>query len=165
MCSVRTTQWGGGGEEEEGYKMISWDAEFPRRDRHGKDNEFSLNFVHLRCLQDIHANAAWKWRGGCNLGRRARQKYYIGSDLRIWRKDSLQRGRGELQNFSEVKGEYVEGGWERTIWNPGGEPPGMCCGAKEEEFSPPGAVTSVQSQQKPLRIRSVADFDLGELVP
>lgn len=150
MCSVRTTQWGGGGEEEEGYKMISWDAEFPRRDRHGKDNEFSLNFVHLRCLQDIHANAAWKWRGGCNLGRRARQKYYIGSDLRIWRKDPLQRGRGELQNFSEVKGENVEGGWERTIWNLGGNHQGCAVGPRKRSSAHQERSLASRANKSPL---------------
>lgn len=100
---VRTTEWGGQGEDKEGYKMISWD-ENSQGETGVKDNEFSLSLFVWDAWQDTHANAARKWRGGYNLGRTARQKYYIGSYLRIWRKDPLQRGRGEVQNH--VWGSY-----------------------------------------------------------
>lgn len=48
----------GEGEAEEGSNVSPREAEFPRRNSSGKDKELSVNYVSVRCLQDIHANGS-----------------------------------------------------------------------------------------------------------
>lgn len=90
------------------------------------------------------------WKLSQNMKERSSAKGpWRGTEFHVWGKL-----RGKMLKEAKKKPPETWQGTTRDVpW------------AQGRGVQPTGAVTSVRSHQKLLRIRSVADFDLGELVP